>query len=61
MKRYKVFFYEKDMETDMPKSVFITANNKGEAIRKCKDMIRACTGKRVIKAIPQQVTKEVKA
>ena len=55
-KRYKVFYYTKGEETEMPQSIIIMAHNKEEAIDKCKDEVRACTGKRVIKAVPQSVS-----
>ena len=40
----------------MPKSIMIMAQNKEEAIQKCIDEVRACTGKRVVKAVPQPVS-----
>lgn len=55
-KRYKVFYYTKGEEMEMPQSIIIMAQNKEEAIEKCKDEIRACTGKRVVKAVPQSVS-----
>jgi len=55
-KRYKVFYYAKGEETEMPKSIMIMAQNKEEAVEKCKDEVRACTGKRVVKAVPQSVS-----
>ena len=36
-KRYKVFYYTKGEETEMPKSIIIMAQNKEEAVEKCKD------------------------
>ena len=44
------------LETDLPKSIIIMAQNKEEAIEKCKDEVRACTGERVMKAVPQRVS-----
>ena len=55
-KRYKVFYFTKGEETEMPKSIMIMAQNKEEAVEKCKDEVRACIGKRVVKAVPQSVS-----
>lgn len=55
-KRYKVFYYAKGEETEMPKSIIILAHNKEEAIQKCVDEVRACTGKRVVKAVAQPLS-----